>query len=556
MLLFAVFDDQGPAKDWPLRHAHLLGGGSIVVPGEVRFDKGLIRCDPPDGAAALSIQFPVPTTDGVLTGHHLITLRTALLPPRAVPYLLSLELARHRLMEILNKLEEWAFFDLPAEDPIMKMVDETRQAFTSALLLQKTGAGSAAGWYTREADHAARLALATGLQASEALALRQSQLQHTRRISGDMARAAALQPPANALTDFEARASRAAVLGSPGVLLPEMPKVGCAVNPAVFDPALHKIVTDACDFINLPMRWVDMEPIEGKYAFAKTDRWIEWAVTKAKLPVSAGPLIELRKAALPDFLYIWEHDYETLRDVVVEHCKTLVTRYRRTVASWTVASGLPTGATFSFSYEQIIDLTRTCVLLVRKLQPAARVVVEIAQPWGEYMAGHSSGARTIQPIVYAELLNQLGLNIDALGIRVQMGQNVPGRSTRDIMATSAMLDRFAALDKPLAITMLGTPSKPAPSPPPQTNAFPPDPGHWRQPWSPNAQADWLRAFSAMIAGKPYIASICWQELYDMEPGGEMSGGGLASPIGQPKPAAAALADLRTTLRDKRPKLIP
>lgn len=553
MLLFAVFDDQGPAKDWPLRHAHLLGPGSAVVPGDIRVEKGLIRADPPEGAAALAIQFPVPALDGVKSGQHLVTLRTALLPPRAVPYLLSLELARHRLMKILNKLEEWAFFDLPADDPIMKMVEETRQSFTWALLLQRTGVGGPGGWYNKEADQAAKLALANGLQASEALALRQAQVQHTRRLSGEMAKAAALQPPANALTDFEARASRAAVLGSPGVLLPEMPKVGCAVNPAAFDPALHKLVTDTCDFVTMPMRWVDMEPVEGKYSFQKTDRWIEWAVTKAKLPVHAGPLLELRKAHLPDFLYIWEHDYETLRDVVLEHGKNLVTRYRRTVAAWTVASGLPTGSTFALSYEQIIDLTRTCVLLVRKLQPAAKVIVEIAQPFGEYMAGSATG-RTIQPTVYAELLNQLGLNIDALGVRIQMGHNLPGRSTRDVMAISAMLDRFATLDKPIAVTMLGCPSRPPPPPQTQTNQPPADPGYWRQPWSPASQAEWLKTVGSMLAGKPYVSSICWQDLYDMEPGGEMPGGGLAAPTGQAKPAAAALADLRNTLRERREKL--
>jgi tripartite-type tricarboxylate transporter receptor subunit TctC len=46
----------------------------------------------------------------------------------------------------------------------------------------------------------------------------------------------------------------------------------------------------------MPMRWIDMEPAEGKYDFSATDRWIEWAVRAAKLPVVGGPLIELHRA--------------------------------------------------------------------------------------------------------------------------------------------------------------------------------------------------------------------------------------------------------------------
>jgi hypothetical protein len=568
MLLFAVFDDQGPAKEWPLRHAYLVGPDDMVIAGDVRFERGLVRCERrgADGACALGVQFPVASIEGVgpagaTPGASLITLRTCLLPQRAAPYLLSLELARHRLMLVLNKLEEWAFFDLPADDPLMKLVEETRQAFTRALLLQKTGGGAGGQWYTAEADQAARQALALGVAASEALARRQAQMQHERRVSGELARAAALNPPANAITDFEARASRAAVMGSPGVLLPEAPRIGCAITPGAFGPGVQDAVSNACDVLVAPMRWVDMEPTEGKYAFAPTDRWIEWAVTKAKLPVIAGPLIDFRAAAVPDFLYIWEHDYETLRDVVVEHVKNLVTRYRRTVHTWVVCSSLPCGGTLPLNYEQVIDLTRTCVLLTRKLQPSAKVAVDLAQPWGEYAASGQGGGggggggsmKAIPPVLYAELLNQLGMNLDALSVRIQMGQAAGGRSTRDLMAVSSLLDRIAALDRPLIVT-LGAPSAGA-----TTGSGVPagggagaggggaEPGYWHRPWSPEAQAAWLQSVGAMVAGKPYVQSIAWQQLLD-DPQGEMPSGGLMAANGQAKPVWATLKRLRDGLR--------
>ena len=447
------------------------------------------------------------------------------------------------------------FFDRAADDPLMGKVEETRLAFTAALLIQRSATGKAAGAvaFSREADAAARHALALAVDVSEDLARRQSQVQHGRRISGEMAQAAALTPPPNAITDHEARASRAAALGTPGMLLPEMPRLGVCASPATCTPELQAIVQAVCDFVQTPMRWVDMEPTEGKYAFAKTDKWLEWAVVKAKLPVVAGPLVELRSGAVPDFLYIWEHDYETLKEVVFEHCKTLITRYRKAVNTWVVASGLPCGGAFKLSYEQVIDLTRTCVLLVRKLQPAAKVVVEIAQPWGEYNAGPSQAAgqgwKAIPPTLYAELLNQLGLNIDALAIRLQMGQNMPGRSTRDPMAVSAMLDRYANLDRPVMVTAMGAPSRAAQI---KGDENADDPGSWRGPWSPEQQARWLSDIARVVAGKPFVQSLCWQELCDMEPGGEMPGGGLLTSAGTAKPALAAFKTLHEALKDRKP----
>ena len=176
-----------------------------------------------------------------------------------------------------------------------------------------------------------------------------------------------------------------------GIVLPQPALVGCTVNPANFSEPLARVVGATCDFVSMPMVcWMDMEPTEGKYAFAKTDKWIEWAV-RAKIPVVAGPLIDFREIAVPEWLYIWEHDYETLRELVYEHIKTIVTRYRRTVTRWTVCWGLHVNASFAMTLERMMDLTRMCAPLVRKLQPTAKVQIEISQPWGEYLASTKSG---------------------------------------------------------------------------------------------------------------------------------------------------------------------
>lgn len=586
MLSFAVFDTSAPANaaaggepgsggaagGFVLRHASLVGPDDTPLTAEIRHENNLVLCQKrtPD-AAALRLQFrvdpPSPPPAAKLPaallpereGPSFLTLQTCLLPERDWPYLLSLELARHRLMLVINKLEDWALFDLAPEDPVMATFEAARQAFTAAVAAAgERPSQPGAGRYTAEADRLARHALSLAFEASELLALKHAQVMHAKRVSGELASlAAAYRPPANALTDHETVESRNLLLGSPGVILPGQPTIGCAVNPEQFTPALQRLVASSCDFIRMPMRWVDMEPTEGKYAFAATDRWIEWAVRTAKLPVAAGPVIDFRPRCVPQWLYIWEHDYETLRELVYEHVRNIVTRYRRTVSTWTIVSGLHASSGFSLSIDQVMDLTRICILLVRKLQPGAQVHVEIDAPWGE---GAARTHRTVPPTDYAEMVNQANLNPDAFGLRIAMGQPEPGRSTRDLMQLSALLDRYATLQKPITLSAISAPSRPA-DPDSLGLEGELEPGYWRAPWDPAAQARWLTAIAGVAAAKPYVQSICWDVLYDdpRDPKGSAGAGGgdgegLATPAGEPKPAMRRLGEIRQALREKRSPL--
>lgn len=569
MLSFVVFDlsqsgSGGTAGAWSLRHAHMFGADDVPIQAEIRFDAEthVIRCEKrtPD-SAGLSLQFPVdapshPAGGGNGPGLGMITLQTCLLPERVKPYLLSLELARHRIMLILNKMEDWALFDLPPTDPGMTLFEKARQAFTAAVVAHAESEGqSAERPYTAKADALGRQALALAMEAGESLAITQARVQFSKRMSGELAAAASrIAAPPNAITDHEVAESRNALLGSVGVILPTPPQIGCAINPEQFTPALQKAASTCCDFVTMPMRWVDMEPTEGRYLFAKTDRWIEWAIRTARLPLVGGPIIDFRRGCVPEWLYIWEHDYETLRELVYEHVKTLVTRYRRTVSTWAVASGLHVSSNFTLSLEQVMDLTRLAVMVVRKLQPSAKVQVQIDQPWGEYFA--VSNTRAMPPMMYAEMVGQAGINPDLFALRIEMGQPEAGRSTRDLMALSALLDRFAALEKPLSIAAVSAPSRP-PEPEDLGISGEHDPGHYRRAWSPQSQAAWMTQVMAVCASKPYVHSVCWHELYDLPKGADARHDGLFDAALQPKPALWRLAEIRQAIKNRQsPATLP
>ncbi|RMD61646.1 MAG: hypothetical protein D6824_07825, partial [Planctomycetota bacterium] len=313
-MTFLVYDEGGrPAQTFALRNGCLYEADDVAVPGAIAFDQGLVRCEPAtQGAAALALQWPV-------QGMGRLTLRTCLLPQREAPYLLSLELARHAIMLFLVKLEDWGLHELDASDPAMERFEEARRAFIEALSAQPTpaeGAEAPADPFahaTGEQDALARRALALAVDAAETLALTRAD------------------------EDLGARLVRAEGEGANDAA---RPSVGCAVTGSKNSGPLRRVVQETFDFITLPMRWVQLEPVEGRYDFRPTDRWIEWAVRVARMPVVGGPLVDFGPGACPDWLHIWENDYETLREVVFAHVKKVVTRYRKTVRTWTITSSL------------------------------------------------------------------------------------------------------------------------------------------------------------------------------------------------------------------------
>lgn len=560
MLSFILADAVEAALGRNPTQMYLFGNDEVPSTGTFAHEPGLLRAESQGAeAAGLSIQLDLDALaaavgrDGEPLGK--VTLTTCLLPHREKPYVLALELARKRIMQLVHKLEEWGMFELGPDDPSIERVENARRMFTEALVAQRR-AGTWVPGRMSDDERSACLSLLLAVEAGERLAMRQCERLWPSRMSGEL--------HAKACTHYERMQHERPPAGAPilipgnlGVVLPGRPMVGCSVSPAAFSEALGKIVGATCDFINVPVRWGEMEPSEGKYAFQGTDRWIEWAVRTAKMPVVAGPLIDFRPSCVPEWLYIWENDYETLRELVAEHIKQVVTRYRRTVRRWTVASGLHVNANFPLGFEQMMDLTKLAVLHVRKLHPQANVVLEVTQLWGEYYA---QNRKSVPPQLYADMVVQAGLPVDAFGLRIQVGQPRPGQATRDLMAISSILDRFADFEKPIIVTALGAPALPVvalrgengkPGEPRTGADGSLDPGYWHQPWNEQLQADWLTQVGALVLSKPYVHSLCWQELFDVPNSPEMPGGGLISQSGATRPAAMRMAELRRAVREAR-----
>jgi hypothetical protein len=474
-----------------------MGQEGTPVGGDVFFRDGVLTVSRPDTQAlGVALLWDVGGA-GVEGGAYV--LETARLKPRDKPYVLNVELARGRLMRILQKMEDWNLFDYPRTEKLASAFREAQMSLAGALA--KLGDDPA------EASKLGDAALRAGVVLGEDLAMFHAELLLGRRKSaGTVARHV----------------------------------LGCRVDPKVSAAEYRNALVGGFDYAVVPMNWRQIQPREEELAFQPLDDLLDTLVLK-RLPVVAGPLVDLQESNVPDWMFIWEHDYDTLRDLTYEHVNRLVQRYRRQVSVWNVVSGLHAHSSFSLSFEQIIEFTRLLVGQVKAALPAARTLVTIRQPFGEYHARHRN---TVPPMLYAEMVAQGGVPFEAFGVELEMGVPSPGMFTRDLFQLSCLLDRFATLGRPVFLTAMCVPGRSYPDPADASDGRldPASAGRWHGPWDEQRQADWMEAVSRLALSKPYVESLAWSNLADLSH--TMPGGGLLDASLKPKLSYAKAQELR------------
>lgn len=489
---FEIYRDGTRLDSFTPSGASVIGPESVPVPGEVRFEDGLLivnRIEQPAGVAML-------WDAGSVGSYHLETCR---LPPRDKPFVLNLEMARNRLMKLIQKQEDWNLFDFPKAE---KLSQQFRDA--QSLLAEALGA-------LGDNPAAARLgdrALQQAIDVSEQMSLFHADLLLNRR-----------------------RANGA------------LPKhlLGGKIDWSVQNQRYRDAACEHLDFAVLPMSWRQIQPEEDSFNTEKIDEWVE-LLTRRRIPIVAGPLVDLSEDAVPDWAYIWEHDFDTLRDLAYEFTRKVVSRYRKHVSAWIVTSGLHCGNSFNLVFEQMIELTRLLAAEVKNLQPQGRVLIGVRHPYGEYHANNQQPG--VPPMLYAEMIAQSGVNFDGFSVDIVHGVPTPGLFTRDLFQISSMLDRFSTIGKPVFVTGAGVPGRNLPDPQDRSEGAldPAGAGQWRGEWSPQRQAQWMDDVYKIALSKPYVECIAWESLADLSPA--LPAGGLLDDSLKPKPVHAKLQEWR------------
>jgi hypothetical protein len=474
-----------------VRSAYVVGVDGVPVRGEVRVTGRTIVCETrTSDPVGISLLWPA-------KGFGTVELQTTRLPPRPEPYHLHVELARHRLMRISIKREEWGLFDYSGMSEVAERIDQARDLFLASLE------------QTDDPPRAAELAdesLLEALWASEEMSRFHATVFLSRRQqSGGFSR------------------------GFLGVTAP-----GSAAEPSVIGR-----IGGAFDFVRVPFVWRDIQPKETGARFDEIDAWVK-ACSKKKLAMRGGPLLNFGVRFVPDWMYLWENDYEAISDFARDHIRRTVERYKGKINNWVVASGLHADTVFPFTFEHIIDLTRMAAGITKQVAPRAHVSLDLTQPWGEYYARNQ---RTIPPLLYADMAVQSGINFDSFGLQFQFGIAADGFHLRDLLEISSLIDRLANLGKPLHVTAVGVPAAMEAKSRNGSECG----GQWHEPWSDATQADWLSAFCEIALSKPYVESVCFHLLGEA-PGNGIPNSGILAPGLEPRAALQRLRELRDLLR--------
>jgi hypothetical protein len=154
-------------------------------------------------------------------------------------------------------------------------------------------------------------------------------------------------------------------------------------------------------------------------------------------------------------------------------------------------------------------------------------------------------------MLYAEMVAQAGINFDAFGLEIEQGVPTSGGYMRDIFQLSCMLDRFSTIGRPVFITSVAVPDRSLPDAADRSEGKldPAQAGRWHRPWDPQLQAEWIDVVYKLLLSKPFIESIAWGNLADLNP--TIPGGGLLDDMLKPKPSFNKIQELRDTMTRKK-----
>jgi len=486
---FQVFKNGKIVEKFELCGAYLFGTDGIGIRrAKIGFKNGFIECERPNlETAGLALLWPI---DGL--GRMLLP--TTCLYERERPYILNLEIARAKLMQIINKREDWSFFD--GFEGLEDICKEAQNLFIRAI--QNISDKSKA---SKLADESLKKAIVI----SEKLALNQAELLFKNKAK-----------------------SRSFSRGC----------MGCRVDTLqMTNPKYVKKLLELFDFVLIPINWAQIESQRGHFDFSAVDTCIK-VLSKKKLVIGAGPLLRFSKENIPKWLFDNEAGFEKIRETAYQFISKVVTRYSASIHRWFVISSLNAFNHFGFSFEQILEMTRAANLAVKAASNRALRIIEISNPWGEY---YTTAPNSIPPIVYMDMIVQSGINFDAFGLVMRFGKNQSGMHVRDMMQISAILDYVGPVAKPLYINGVEVPSQKGNDLYSGQVA-----GIWHQEWNQSQQARWLEQFYKIALSKQIVDSVTYSALADKQDNTISNSGLLTSQL-EPKKSFQVLRKLRNTI---------
>ncbi len=427
--------------------------------------------------------------------HGIQLITTATLMEREAPYLLEVELARGVVYHVRNHLAIWEPVGLAAPASVHDELRQAMRAFAKAATSQHNLA---------VASQAAIEAIDRGIEAAYQIGKCYAE---------------------------QALAVRRAAT-------PQLPTLlGVRLDATPSESVDSARLAEAFNFVDLPFAWRAIEAHEGRRDWTIPDQQLQWC-QRDGLKVCGGPLVQLDTAGIPDWMYLWEGDFDNLLSFMLDHIKTVVMRYRGRVHLWQAVSRINVGDMLSLDEEQRLRIVVASLECIRQHDPRTPVVVTFDQPWAEYMASESWD---LSPLHFADAIVRADIGVAGLGLEINVGTWPQGSLPRDPLAMSRLLDHWSLLGLPLMLVV----TSPGAEPPRQglSNADSTAVDEGVELPSLQAQRRWVEHFIPILLAKNPVQVVLWNQLLDGE-SNRFQGTGLLGESGDPKPALDALAKLR------------
>jgi hypothetical protein len=482
--------------DWPeIYRGYLCGADGRVFATRIEVEGNTVLCRRTTSESAkFYVGWPISGYGRPVTG-------TASLPEREEPYLLAVELARGKIVQIRNQASQWEVAGMVMPADFAEPSAEAHRLFARAASSQDRPQEA-----SRLADEALRLACV----AADRLTLSYAQ----QSLAGRQKR------------------------------YPQLPALlGCELGGQPPPPDAEELFLKTFSAAAVRCSWVDIESAEGDYNWDVVDRQLAWCEAH-KLEIRAGSLIDLGPGGLPSWLANWEHDILNVQSFVCDFAETTITRFLGRIGWWEVVARANSGGALTLNEEHRLTLTARVLDVARQVDDEAQLLIRVDQPWGDYQA---RGQHRLSPLQMTDALIRSGIGLAGVNLEIACGYLPRGSALRDLLEVSRLIDLWSILQVPLHIT-LACPSSALPDP----HASPlheVDAHLWSAPPDESRQAQWLNQCLRLLTAKPAVASVTWGAFSDAMPH-EFPHAGLLRGDGSPKPALESILSFQLGRRPK------
>jgi hypothetical protein len=463
VMKFRLPSNESALRAADFRKAYITGLDRTPSRIGVELRNGLLNCvrDTME-SGRLFLPWPIPGYGTPIVG-------TATLAERPTPYVLPVELARGKLNDIRNQLADWTLMGLRTTADLEKALSEAQHAFIRAATSTDRPEISL---------EAAQASLAAASRAGDLL-----MDAYTSQILQSRLLAAARLPT-----------RLACMLDVPPQKLPA----------AIDWPA----TLNTCQ---VSVTWKQIAPSEGKYNWDVFDSLLAWGKTQG-MAIEAGPLIDFRSGALPDWIWLWQGDGETISGLVADFVRQAVGRCKGKVPLWHLIHRMASGDILGLSEEDQIRIAARAIQVARQTDPSTQLTVGVDRPWAEWMG---SSHFQLGPLHLCDYLLRADIGLAGVAIEIAPGYSAPGSHLRDLFEFSKLLDLYSLLNVPLHVWM-AIPSAvgvdPAADQQVQLQM-----AQWAAAPDENLQATWGARWAALAVAKPFVRTLSWLTASDAQP---------------------------------------